>query len=71
MIELIVNKINDIKTICVLENGTLVEFYEESKESVKERNEGNIYAGIVKDIVPGMQAAFVDIGLEKTSFIHL
>ena len=71
MIELIVNKINDIKTICVLENGTLVEFYEESKESVKERNEGNIYAGIVKDIVPGMQAAFVDIGLEKTSFIHV
>lgn len=71
MIELIVNKKNDIKTICVVENGTLVEFYEESKDSIKARNEGNIYSGIVKDIVPGMQAAFVDIGLEKSSFIHV
>ena len=67
MIELIVNKKNDIKTICLIENGKLVEFYEESEDSIKERNEGNIYSGIVKDIVPGMQAAFVDIGLEKSS----
>ncbi len=71
MIELIVNKKNDIKTICLIENGKLVEFYEESEDSIKERNEGNIYSGIVKDIVPGMQAAFVDIGLEKSSFIHV
>lgn len=71
MIELIVNKKEDIKTICVVENGTLIEFYEENKDSIKARNEGNIYSGIVKDIVPGMQAAFVDIGLEKTSFIHV
>ena len=71
MIELIVNKKDDIKTICLIENGKLVEFYEESEDSIKERNEGNIYSGIVKDIVPGMQAAFVDIGLEKSSFIHV
>ena len=71
MIELVVNKKNDIKTICVIENGKLVEFYEESQDSIKARNEGNIYSGIVKDIVPGMQAAFVDIGLEKSSFIHV
>ena len=71
MIELLVNKKNDIKTICVIENGKLVEFYEESEESIKARNEGNIYSGIVKDIVSGMQAAFVDIGLEKSSFIHV
>lgn len=71
MIELIVNKKNYIKTICLIENGKLVEFYEESEDSIKERNEGNIYSGIVKDIVPGMQAAFVDIGLEKSSFIHV
>ena len=71
MIELIVNKKDDIKTICLIENGKLVEFYEESEDSIKERNEGNIYSGIVRDIVPGMQAAFVDIGLEKSSFIHV
>lgn len=71
MIELIVNKENKLKTITVLENGKLVEIYEEDEESQKARNEGNIYAGIVKDIIPGMQAAFIDIGIEKTSFIHV
>lgn len=71
MIELIVNKKEDSKIIAILENGKLVEIYEENKENVKARNEGNIYLGIVKDIVPGMQAAFVDIGTEKNSFIHV
>lgn len=71
MIELIVNKKEDSKIIAVLENGKLVEIYEENKENIKARNEGNIYLGIVKDIVPGMQAAFVDIGTEKNSFIHV
>ena len=42
MIELIVNKKNDIKTICLIENGKLVEFYEESEASIKERNERKI-----------------------------
>ena len=36
-----------------------------------ERNEGNRYVGIIKDIIPGMQAAFIDIGTEKNSFIHV
>ena len=40
-------------------------------ENKDERKEGNIYIGIVKDIIKGMQAAFVDIGTEKNSFIHL
>ena len=71
MIELIVNKNKDLKTIGIIENGKLVEIYEESKESQKERKEGNIYVGIIKDIIPGMQAAFVDIGAEKNSFIHV
>ena len=71
MIELIVNKSNDTKIIAAVENGKLVEIYEENEQSQKARNEGNIYIGIVKDIVPGMQAAFVDIGTEKNSFIHV
>ena len=71
MIELIVNKKEDSKIIAILENGKLVEIYEENKENIKARNEGNIYLGIVKDIVSGMQAAFVDIGTEKNSFIHV
>ena len=71
MIELIVNKNKEEKIIAAVENGKLVEIYEENEQSQKARNEGNIYLGIVKDIVPGMQAAFVDIGTEKNSFIHV
>ena len=71
MIELVVNKNKDSKIIAAIENGKLVEIYEENKESQKARNEGNIYLGIVKDIVPGMQAAFIDIGTDKNSFIHV
>ena len=71
MIELIVNKNKELKTIAAVENGKLVEIYEEDEQSRKARNEGNIYLGIVKNIVPGMQAAFIDIGTEKNSFIHV
>lgn len=71
MIEIIVNKNENNKLIAVIENGKLVEIYEENEESIKARNEGSIYLGIVKDIVPGMQAAFIDIGTEKNSFIHV
>lgn len=71
MIELIVSKKENSKTIAVIENGKLVEVYEENQESQKARNEGNIYLGIVKDIIPGMQAAFIDIGTDKNSFIHV
>ena len=34
----------------------------------KEKIEGNIYLGIVKNVLPGMQSAFVDIGQEKKHF---
>ena len=71
MIKLIVNKNKDTKIIAAVENGKLVEIYEENEQSQKARNEGNIYLGVVKDIVPGMQAAFIDIGTEKNSFIHV
>ena len=45
--------------------------YEEEKNNKHERNEGNIYVGIVQNIIPGMQAAFVNIGTQKNSFIHV
>ena len=68
MFEILVNKKNNQKEIALLENGKLVEYYIDEEEI---RKEGNIYVGIVKDIVKGMQSAFVDIGAEKNSFIHL
>ena len=70
MTEIFIQK-NEDKTrkIALVENGILLEYYEE--EDKETRKEGNIYIGIVKDIVEGMQSAFVDIGTEKNSFIHL
>ena len=69
MTELYIQTINNKKEIALVENEKLIEYYEE--EDTIERKEGNIYIGIVKDIIKGMQSAFVDIGTEKDSFIHL
>lgn len=71
MIEIIINKNKDIETVCLVENGKLVEKYINNSETKENRLEGNIYAGQVVDLVPGMQAAFVDYGDEKKGFIHL
>lgn len=69
MLELIIKRTLKNKEIALIEDGKLIEYYiEENKD---ERKEGNIYIGIVKDIIKGMQAAFVDIGTEKNSFIHI
>lgn len=69
MTEVLIQENEENKKIALVENGQLVEYYEEDNET--NRREGNIYIGIVKDIIPGMQSAFVDIGTEKNSFIHL
>ncbi len=71
MLELIINKNQDIETICLVENGKLVEKYENNEETMKNRLEGNIYAGQVADIVPGMQSAFVDYGDSRKGLLHL
>jgi ribonuclease G len=55
-------------TIALLENKKLVEY---SKESRKETFAvGNIYVGKVKKLMPGLNAAFVDVGYEKDAFLH-
>lgn len=69
MTELLIQKSDEKKQIALVENGKLIEYYEEDENT--HRREGNIYIGIVKDIIKGMQSAFVDIGTEKNSFIHL
>ena len=69
MLEVIVSRKKEEKQIALIENGKLVEIYDENENDNK--NEGNIYIGVVKDVLPGMQAAFLDIGTEKNSFIHL
>lgn len=69
MTQLFIQKNKEKKQIALVENGKLVEYYEDNNDT--DRKEGNIYIGIVKDIIKGMQSAFVDIGTEKNSFIHL
>lgn len=58
----------DQTRVAVLEDGDLVEFYMEDDE--KQGLVGNIYRGRVVNVLPGMQAAFVDIGLEKNAFLY-
>ena len=69
MKEIIISKNDEGTTIAILENGILIERYEDTEN--KNYLEEKIYLGIVKDILPGMQAAFIDIGEEKNTFIHL
>ena len=69
MLEVLIQSKNNEKDIALVENGNLIEYYEENSSII--RNEGNIYIGIIKDVVEGMQAAFVDIGTDKNSFIHI
>ena len=69
MKEILINKEAKKKDILLLEDGELKEKYTESDNT--NRIEENMYVGQVKDILQGMQAAFVDIGLKKNTFIHL
>ena len=66
--EMLVSHDSNETRVALLENGDLVELYvERPKRSVV----GNVYLGRVKDVLPGMQAAFVDIGLEKNAFLYV
>ncbi len=69
MKELFVNKTQGISEIVLVENGILLEKYEENDND--RRLEGKIYLGKVQNVLQGMQAAFIDIGEEKNTFIHL
>lgn len=55
--------------LALLENGELAEFYIERDE--EESKVGNIYRGRIERVLPGMQSAFVDIGLSKNAFLYV
>ncbi len=55
-------------SIALLEDKHLVELHQESRE--EQFAVGNIYMGRVKKIMPGLNAAFVDVGYEKDAFLH-
>lgn len=54
--------------VAMIENGQLAEFYSESNDNSK--FVGSIYKGKVVNVLPGMQAAFVNIGLEKNAYLY-
>src|SRR5512140_1456768 len=66
---LLINADGPETRVALVEDGLLGELYIERKQ---ERGiAGNIYKGRVERVLPGMQAAFVNIGLEKSAYLHV
>ena len=68
MRELLINNQNDKNLIFLIEDKKIVEYYEDSEEH--KNLDGNIYIGKVQNIVPGLEAAFINLGEDKNAFIH-
>lgn len=67
--KIIVNSDNRATRVALLENGKLVEL--DIERPLQYRIVGNIYKGTVANVLPGMQASFIDIGLEKNAFLYV
>ena len=67
-VELLMNITPTETRVALIEGGVLQELHIERQAS--KGIAGNIYKGKVTRVLPGMQAAFVDIGLEKAAFLH-
>lgn len=67
--ELLVNFGQRYSRLAIVEDGQLVEFYIERDE--EDQAAGNIYKGRVENVLPGMRAAFVNLGLEKNAFLYV
>ncbi len=67
--EILVNANRDETRVALVEDGAVVEFYAERPSSQKLA--GNIFLGKVTNVLPGMQAAFIEIGEEKNAFLYV
>ncbi|WP_022666460.1 Rne/Rng family ribonuclease [Desulfospira joergensenii] len=67
--ELVVNSAPHETRVALLENSTIVEVFIEREDETSIA--GNIYKGRVQRVLPGMQAAFVDIGFDQAAFIYV
>lgn len=67
--EIVVNVGEEETRVAVLEDKVPVEIYIE--RSLNQRMVGNIFKGRVENVLPGMQAAFVNVGLEKNAFLYV
>jgi ribonuclease G len=66
--DIIINSTANEHRIAILEDGKLAELFVETPD--KERNVGDIYLGRVAKVMPGIRAAFVDVGMEQDAFLH-
>ena len=66
---LVINASGQETRVALIEQGTISEYYLERKN--EKGIVGNIYKGKVVRVLPGMQAAFVDIGLDRAAFLHV
>ena len=55
--------------VAILENGAIQELHVE--RTLERGLVGNVYLGKVARVLPGMQSAFIDIGLERAAFLHV
>ena len=67
-VEILINASSHEARVAVLENGVLQEVFLE--RGSRRGLIGNIYKGKVSRVLPGMQAAFIEIGLDRTAFLH-
>jgi len=68
-VDFIVNQHPEVTRIAVMEDNKLMELIVEMADD--KHIVGNIYLGKINAVLPGMQAAFVDIGLERSAFLHV
>ncbi|MEX2415646.1 MAG: Rne/Rng family ribonuclease [Paenibacillaceae bacterium] len=68
MKQIVVHCEQDVTKVALLVDGKLVEYYDERP---KEERVGSIYKANVVNVLPGMQAAFVDIGQSKNAFLYV
>ncbi|MEJ8758542.1 Rne/Rng family ribonuclease [Pontibacter sp. H259] len=66
--ELIINSTQDGERIALLQDKRLVEYHYEKKDT--NYIVGDIFLGTVKKVMPGLNAAFIDIGYQKDAFLH-
>ncbi len=66
--EIIINSSADQTRVAIIEDGSLVDFFVDYPE--KRRMVGDIYFGKVARVLPGIKAAFIDIGMEHDAFLH-
>lgn len=67
--EILLNSTKEEIRVAILEGGQVVEFYVERRRGAS--LVGNIYKGRIVKVLPGMQSAFVDIGLERAAFLYV